>query len=222
MKYEILENDYKTFFHPYTQSPVRVYRIIYVNTVKWENPFDGKIHTIIDGTIGGFIQQKTNLDQKDNSVILNNAIVFGNAKLSNAFVRDGACVFDDCNIEESEVFGYARVFGKTTAKNSIFRDNCNVGGMLTMERCYITNSSNVSGVCKIYDTSMYVGSIIRGQCNVYDCELTDVSEICGISTVRNCKLSGRAYLKNANVNNQILNETITLDVVQQDGDLFPH
>lgn len=222
MKYEILDSDYKTFFHPYTQTPVRVFRVIYVKDVSWVNPFDEKKHLIKEGTIGGFIAKESNLSQDDDSIILNNGIVFGNAKLKNSFVRDGACIFDDCLIEESEVFGYAKVFGKTLAKNCIFRDNCNIGGMLTMERDYITNSANISGACKIYDTSMYVGSIIRGQCNIYDCELTDVSEICGISTVRNCKLSGRAYLKNANVNNQTLNETITLDLIQQDGDLFPH
>jgi NDP-sugar pyrophosphorylase family protein len=222
MKYEILKNDHKTFLHPYTENPVRVFRIIYVSDVTWTNPFTDTEHTISAGTIGGFIASEVNLSHTDTSVILNNAIVFGNATLKDTFVRDSASVFDDCSVIESEVFGTSRIFGKTKAKNCIFRDTCNVGGMLDLERCYITNSANISGVCRIHDTSMYVGSIIRGQCNVYDCQLTDVSEICGISTIRNCRLSGRVFLKNANVQNQSFNETIQLSVTQKEGDLFPH
>lgn len=221
-KYEILKNDYKTFSHPHFDRPVRVFRIIYTKDFKWCNPFTDSVHEIRDGMIGGFVQSESNLSHDDTSVILNNAIVFGNGTLINSMLRDTSAVFDDAVIENSEVFGAAKIFAKTKAIHCLFRDNCNIGGILDLQRCYITNSAQISGVCKVYDTEMYIGSIIRGQCSVYDSKMTDVSEICGISTVRNCHLTGRAYLKNVNVQNQSFNENILLSITQKEGDLFPH
>jgi NDP-sugar pyrophosphorylase family protein len=222
MKYDILENDYRSFLHPHTEQPVRVYRVYYTEDFEWQNPFTDSIVYIKNGTIGGYIQSEINLSQTDNSIVLNTAVVFGNATITNTIVRDNATVFDNAAAEHCEIFGYSRIFGKTNAKYSIFRDHCNVGGILELEQCYISNSTQISGVCKLHSTEMYNGSVIRGQCTVRNSTLLDVSEISGVSTVINCKLSGRGILQNGKFVNQTVSERVILNSIIKDGDLFPH
>ena len=217
MKYEILKGDYKTFLHPHTGSPVRVFRIWYIKTFTWINPFTDQEIIIHADSPGGFIQSQVNLDHNDTSAILNNAIVFGNATLSNSILRDTSSVFDSSNVTDSEIFGAARIFGKTRANLCIFRDTCNVGGILELEKCYIANSANIAGACKVTNTEMFNGSIIRGQSTVNSCSLYDVSEISGVSNVKNMILRGNTLVKNSNV----YKDEINLRVFTVDGDLFP-
>ena len=70
----------------------------------------GSVHK---GDIGGFVEKKTNLSQKGNCWIFNDAKVFDNAIVyDDALIGDGANVYDNAIIcGEAQVFDYAKIYG---------------------------------------------------------------------------------------------------------------
>ena len=130
-KYMLLKSDTKIFVHP-TAKPrrlVKLYRILALR--------DMYIHGfghITEGTIGGYVENESNLSHDGNSWVAN---------LGNVF--DHATLLDDALVKgDSAVFGEVTLCGQT-----VVSDFARVGGGGELMDCYIYDKCNVRGTPKM-------------------------------------------------------------------------
>lgn len=111
-----------------------------------------QILRIDNGLIGGWIESELNLSHEGNCFIYDNAIVFGDARVSgNAIVANEAAVYGSAEIKDnvfvggnSEVYGNAVINGyaKITEHASIY------------DNALVMDEANISGYAKIYGDSV--------------------------------------------------------------------
>ena len=118
------------------------------------------------GDKGGWIEKESNLSQKGNAWVFENARVYGNAQvLGNAEVYDDARVFGHAWIyENAKVYGNAHVFGYVWVHdnahvydNAKVYDNAHVFGSAEVcDNAIVKGYAHIRGNAKISQTSDYI------------------------------------------------------------------
>lgn len=131
--------------------------------------------TIHKGKLGGYVESETNLSQKgncwvfDNAKVYGDAIVYGNAKVKdnaeiygNVMVWENAKIFDNANI-----FGHAKIYGNS----QIFGN------------AWICNSTKVFGNAQVFGDS-----VIKGQVKIFgDTRIFGSTDITGNAIIQSEK-----------------------------------
>lgn len=138
---------------------------------------------VLEGDVGGYIENKSNLSQRGNCWVFDNAKAYGNAKiLGNAEVLDNSEIFDN-----AVVFGNAKVY-----------DNSKIYG-----RASINDNAIASGKSKIFGYAhVYNNAKVCGNATVWeDAQVYNNAKICGNTEVcGNVLIHGNAkILGNAKV-----------------------
>lgn len=90
--------------------------------------FDDAIFVIKKGTLGGWLEKSSNLEQNSLAWVMNNACVYGNAR-----VTDGAIVCD-----------FAKVYGDALVKGfSLICNNAEVNGALVGDHARVSDNAKV-------------------------------------------------------------------------------
>lgn len=187
-----------------------VYRVYYDEDVVLG---DYHIHS---GSVGGYAETLENID---NVILQNNAVVLADVKLQSCLVRDDAFIaggsYKECIFE-----GRATLYGQNEAFNSVFSDSATIKGNFKIENSTFERSSYASGHGKIKETTLTGGGhILNGDVEIENCRIEDVAEVTGHTKMKNSYLSGRVVIKDGNINNQTLSYDYTLNVVQGQGEL---
>jgi ADP-glucose pyrophosphorylase len=205
LKYQILKNDTITHKHPKKGLPVKLYRIIALET------FSVQGHTIREQEIGGYIQSEKNLDQYDNSWVSQFGKVYDNVILKDSFVGHDAQVFENAQITNSKITGKVRVWGTAKITNSELKNNVDVFDDAELTNCIMDNWTVACKGARILTTEMYGGSRISNS-YVERSVLNDQAEVKTGSHVVGCHLSGRTVISKQKIENQTLSEQIELNV----------
>ena len=142
----------------------------------------GSVHK---GDIGGFVEKKTNLSQKGNCWIFNDAKVFDNAIVyDDALIGDGANVYDNAIIcGEAQVFDYAKIYGNAKVyENAQLYRSAKVYG-----NARVFGNAEVYNYGEIFDDARIWGDAeVHGNAKVYEsaivhenAEISDYAKICG-------------------------------------------
>lgn len=136
-------------------------------------------------SLGGYIENESNLSQDDTAWVYGNAMVFGNAKVcDNAMVFGDALVGDNAKIcDNAKVCGNAKVFDDAS-----IGDDAMIFGDTT-----VFNNAMVFGYASVWDNAkVYGDAMIFGEASVY-----------GNTTIYgDAKIHGNAIISgNANVGN---------------------
>jgi carbonic anhydrase/acetyltransferase-like protein (isoleucine patch superfamily) len=137
------------------------------------------------GDIGGWIENEDNLSHSGDAWVYDEAMVYGNARVSNdAIVRDNACIYGNTKVgDEAQVFGNAIVYG-----NACISDNAQVYGnarisddaqvydtahvfdnAYIIDNAWIGNNARVCGNARITDDSrVYDNALISGHSLISD------------------------------------------------------
>lgn len=125
---------------------------------------------IKEGTLGGFIENESNLSEFGNCWIYRNATVCKNAKVSgdaiiggNAYVCDNAVIYDYAKVygnthigDDAYIGDNARVYENATVyRHSCIKDNAKICG-----NAVISDYATIKGNAKIYGHADIRGSII--------------------------------------------------------------
>lgn len=124
MKYQLLKGDTLTI-HNGNGKSVTLHRIIATRDI-----FE---HNIKEGTIGGYIERSSNLDQEDGSWVGDSAKVYG----ANSFIT-----------------GNSLITGSATVINSTIEENCSI-----RDRSYVSNVQ--ASACNFSDNCKLVGSTLK-------------------------------------------------------------
>ena len=202
-KYQLLDADTITIKHPISSLPVKLYRIISLESFKL-----GKA-TIEAGTIGGYIQKEANLDINDSSWVSNSAKVFDDAFVSGgSHIYGMAAVFGKAVVRDTTAGDFSRIYGNATVDRSNVRGKADIRGNAVANKVYIDNAAVIDGNAKVNDSNLGGGSHISDNSTVTKSKLYDHSRIYGWSTVTNCKLQQSALVRDE----QRLNETISRQI----------
>ena len=142
----------------------------------------GSVHK---GDIGGFVEKKTNLSQKGNCWIFNDAKVF-----------DNAIVYDDAKVsDDAEVYGNAKVYDKANVYNDawafgnaeIFGDANVYDNALVCDDAVVCGNARVFGNAEVYNYGeIFDDAEVHGNAQVYEsaivhenAEISDYAKICG-------------------------------------------
>lgn len=145
------------------------------------------------GTLGGYIENETNLDHdgkawvNHNAKVYGNARIYGNARVSdiarvygnaqvfgNAWVRDSAEVHGSAEIRDNaRVYENAKVYG-----DALIYDNTFVYGHAMVYGCACIRNANICGVAEVYGDTTIIGDImISGNARLSN--NTDYAVVCG-------------------------------------------
>lgn len=156
MKYKLLQNDTKNI-----GDNTILYRIQYIRNVK----------SIKSGTLGGYIEKESNFCQDDDSLVLDNvkvdgnAVVYGNAVVcgdalvyGNALVYGDALVYGNAVVSgDAHVCGNARVYD-----NACVREDALVYG-----NAVVYGNAQVCGDAQVYgDAEVYGNASVYGDAKV--------------------------------------------------------
>lgn len=162
-----------------------------------------RVRDIPAGTIGGFVELEDNLSQDSGALILDDAMVYGNAFVGDTAIVSGhARVCDNAAIYgDARVMGYAVISGEAQVKEKAE----------VMGHAFVCDSAVVAGtstVCQLAGVSMsakVLGStVVDGQAQVggnattSDVRVTDSAIICDNAVVSgpNCTISGASKVVN--------------------------
>ena len=109
------------------------------------------------GDLGGWVEKKENLGNKDNAWIYDNALVYGNARVfGNALVFGNARIFGNAWVfGKVLVFGNSRIFGDTQIYgNARVFDNARIFG-----DARIFNNAWIYGDAQIYGNALVYGKL---------------------------------------------------------------
>lgn len=208
MKYKILKNDHLDIKHPVTKKPVRLYRIIALKS------FISPAGDVAEGSIGGYIQDESNLNQNDSSWVFNSAKIFDNALLIDSALCDNAMAFQNAILQDSVGRLYGQASGDCTVIDSTFTSGTTV-------KCKKVERSKLFGSCileknaEIINSSIYDGVIVTDFAKVDRCELRDTTMIKGQSVIENCHYSGHTLINNGKYVNETRRVDIELNIEQQ-------
>lgn len=184
-KYEILQND------TVTVGGKTLYRIKALRDLR--SPWDGR--TVKAGKLGGYIEFDSNLSQKGECWVADNAKVFGKAKIEADFwVWGGAEVDSVMKFVTGTIGDDAVVTGKASVHSSEVKGSCRVEGNARIISSTVTGRALITGSTSILDNSKILsGSEIKGNSNITNSVITGDSVIEGKtfvvdSRLDNCKI----------------------------------
>jgi NDP-sugar pyrophosphorylase family protein len=208
-RFQLLKGDYKDIKHPGDRSRiVRVYRIIALHS------FTVQDITVPEGTIGGYVQQESNLEHNDTSWVFNTAKVFDNARITGgSIVQDDAAVYGKAHVDAgSSVMNYAHVYDAAQLVRSHVGDKADVRGRAKLVDTVLCNSSLAFEGAEAFDCVLYGGSFIRGTAKIAKSELRDTAFVGGSADVFNCVFTGGASVTSGTHRNSSYHKEIDLRV----------
>lgn len=126
-----------------------------------------RIRRIPSGTLGGWIESENNLSQKGDCFIFDDAMVFGDAKITgNAMVKNSAQVYGNAFIS-----GNAQVSGSVVVyDNASIIDNAQVSGSAVVyDNASIIDNAQVSGSAVVYNNASIMDNAkVSGNAVIYD------------------------------------------------------
>lgn len=207
-KYQLLKHDYLDIVHPVTKINIRIYRIISLRHI--DNPFHGPIPA---ETIGGYVQNISNLDMNDDSWLFHTSKVFGNAiATGNTVVYDSSAIFDNAIVNASIMRDYSKIHDEAKVSSSVLEGRCVVSGKSNVNFSSIYNSCLIDGYATVNETTMKDGSMIRGNAKVSKSVLIDTCEIGGTANIMNCQVGGRYVCNHGQYSNVSLYDGIELNI----------
>lgn len=187
MKYQILKNDFADVKHPTTGKMQRLYRIIAMQDIL--SPFHG---TILNGTIGGFVQSEENLSMDDGSWVFHMAKVFDNAKITNnTVVYDLAIIYGQAVVSSSFVKDFVRIYSLATVNDSMCVGRSIIRDRATVRQSTIANSALIEHEANVELSTVKDGAMVRDRASITHTTVQDTAEICGNSISHNCVYGGR-------------------------------
>lgn len=131
--------------------------------------------------LGGYVEDKSNLSQKDGCWIADDAVVCKEAVVKNdALVRDNAVVANNVEVRDkalvygyarvilkSQIYGDARIGGYTSIRFSSVSGKTHITGRSHIEHSNITDNSCISGNAVVMNSTLEGGVHIDG--NPYLC-----------------------------------------------------
>ncbi|MBG6025917.1 transferase [Proteus columbae] len=130
-----------------------------------------RIRRIPSGTLGGWIESENNLSQKGDCFIFDDAMVFGDAKITgNTVVKNSAQVYGNAIVKDnSSILGNTKIYG-----NAFISGNAQVSGSAVVyDNASIMDNAQVSGNAAIYDNAVIKqqakvseNAIIRGYAQI--------------------------------------------------------
>ena len=149
---------------------------------------------VLEGEVGGYIENKSNLSQRGNCWVYDNAKVFDNAK-----VYDNAKVFDNAKIcGVAFVYGNAEVFG-----SAIAFDNAHISGNVVVfgsakifGYAHIFGNAEVFGSAIVYDNAeVYDNAYVYGNAEVYqNAKITCNSRVYGDAKIEEDTIIGKVSI----------------------------
>lgn len=102
------------------------------------------------GTLGGFIEKEENLDENDNSWIYDEAKVYEDARITgDSVIKDEAQVYGRARISNSTVCNQAQVYGNAEVSYSLVANESQVYENAFLEQAQIFNQAKIYGRAKI-------------------------------------------------------------------------
>lgn len=200
---QLLDYDVIQIKHPLTKKITPLYRIISLRTFTFEDIVVEKY------SVGGYVQSLKNIDSETLNWIDGKAKVFDNAFISSGtYVNNNALIFGNAKVSHSRVINYARICGDSNVTDTLITDLAEIRGSSTVVGSELYNSSLIFEKANATDCKLYNGANLRGNSVSKSCTLYDTSEIGGNANAENCILTGGAYFKN----DIHLNETIDRDL----------
>lgn len=127
-KFIILRGEPKVHF--FNNKRHNLYRIVALRDIP--------SHGVIAGTIGGYVEEESNLSHEGDSWIGGDAMVCGRS-----IVRDNAIVQGNAFVIDSEVYDNADVFYECIVADSRVNEHANVGGRAYVLSAVITSNSRI-------------------------------------------------------------------------------
>lgn len=208
MKYKILKNDHLDIKHPVTKKPVRLYRIFALKS------FTSPAGEVVDGNIGGYIQDESNLNQNDSSWLFNSAKIFDNALLVDSSLCDNAAAFQNAILQDSIGRSYGQASGDCTVIESTFTSGTTVK-CARVERSKLFGSCRLEKNAEVIDSTISDGVIVTDFAKVIRCELRDTTLVKGQSIIENCHYSGHTLINNGKYVNETRQTDLELNIEQQ-------
>lgn len=184
-----------------------------------------RIKRLSDGKLGGYIENKTNLDQGGECFVHDNAKVYGKARVEdNAQIHDNAIVF-----EKAHVYGNANIYnnvliGGSASINGDVKayDNVNIydesritGNVELHNDVLVGFNAKIYDSAKIYGNSMILGDVkVRGNAVINgksyirgNAEITQSAMISDSDIGNNVKVCGDAKISNEKLDGNIIINT---------------
>jgi NDP-sugar pyrophosphorylase family protein len=211
-KIQLLENDFVDLKHPQTEMPVRVYRIISLRDIRDDIP---------KSTVGGYVQNVSNLNENDSSWIFNNAKVFDSAivKGDDCNISENALIFGKAVVDNSAINGTARIYDNAMVESSVIMNNCDVFENAKILNSNMANASKIFGNASVVGSSISQGATIHGSARVSKSRLKDVSEARGSAVLENMVLLSRSVVESGEHRNQTYSNEVELLIKSGLGDL---
>jgi ADP-glucose pyrophosphorylase len=180
--------------HPYTGKPVKLYRIYALKT------FETIAGTIVEGTVGGYIQNENNLPQEDTSWVSHSAKVFDEAILIDSVVNGDAKIFENAVIKETYVTDKARIYGNSKIIASEIYNNVDVYDHAIVQNSILKNSSEVAGQTRVIESELNDGCKVGGYAKVNKCKLKFAVQVTGNANLENCCYEGTFTVSDKRIN----------------------
>ena len=129
---------------------------------------------VLEGDLGGYIEDETNLSQECNAWVYDNACVADNARIAgNAIIRDDAVIRDNVMVyDAAKIFNNAVVYGNAKVYN-----NARVYGY-----AHVYGNAKIFDVAKVYDNAK-----IHDNANVFsNSHVHGNSNVCGNACICGC------------------------------------
>ena len=135
------------------------------------------------GTLGGWIENESNLAHKGNCWVSEEALVYGNAMVcEHAKVYENALVYGNAFVSgDARVYGDASVFGKAWVYGKAWVH----GNAHVYDKAQVYDHANVYGNAVVYDhANVYGNAVVYGTALVYgNAGVSDTATICGNAVV---------------------------------------
>lgn len=168
--------------------------------------------TDISGTLGGFLESDMNLSHYGNCVVLDEATVYGKARVTgDAVVRGEAMVMEDATVSgRAAVVQNAVILGRAivsedarVAENASVLGNAVIQGFAEISgKAKVQGSSFLAGEIKVYDEA-YISMTKRPEKDEHIPHIFDTAEVFGFADIigkatisGDARVSGHATVKN--------------------------
>ena len=179
---------------------------------------------VYKGDLGGWIEKASNLSQKGNCWIANEAMAYGNSTVKDdALMTNNAKIYDNAELSAKafaggnvEIFGNAivgdvglHIYGSNPFAPPLSTTPCLYDNVKVFDNAVVTgNWNSISGNTNIYENARIIGTSsaisgntkIHGDAQIEKCEINLDSkgdiDIAGKSTFYNCSIKGDFTIKN--------------------------
>lgn len=218
MKYKLMKGEHKDIPHPTSKIKkiVRLFRIIALKDFDAFNGLDANANAtyvrINEGSIGGWVENESNLPHGDSSWVFDNGYIFGDAVLVNSSIKFEGRVYDNAIVKDTLVRDYAKVFGTTTCEKCLLTGHSTVLGHVRLSGSTLRNSVRVWGHGEIVDSTLSNGATVCDNAKVSGCQLSDTALVKGSAICHNCHYSGHVLIQAGDHRNETLRVDLDLKV----------